>query len=265
VPNILVWNVDNRDLRPFLCELVSEYAVDLLVLIENTAVSEKDTCETLCHTVSRDFKVLNTECQKVQFYSNRAGKFDLSEVHGNTRWSIRKFASSSGELLLGFVHLIDKWNNSIWTQSEEVRTLVTEILAIERRFGHSRTIVAGDFNLNPYEEPLVHHSLFNAMMTQECVKRGSRTVQFKDYAFFYNPMWGLFGDGTDGPAGTFYHTRSGDGSYGWNMLDQVLVRPKALDQFREVRILSLVGETSLCSSQGRPNVSDHLPILFSIE
>ncbi len=59
-----------------------------------------------------------------------------------------------------------------------------------------------------------------------------RTVQEQGYGFFYNPMWGLFGDGTRGPSGTFYHRRAEHKVYFWNMFDQVLVRPQLLDRFR---------------------------------
>ena len=47
-----------------------------------------------------------------------------------------------------------------------------------------------------------------------------RFVQGTDYPFFYNPMWGLFGDGREGPAGSYYYAKSGHETYFWNIFDQ---------------------------------------------
>ena len=44
-------------------------------------------------------------------------------------------------------------------------------------------------------------------------------------------MWGLLGDGSRGPAGTFFHRHAEQEAYFWNMFDQVLVRPALLDRF----------------------------------
>lgn len=81
-------------------------------------------------------------------------------------------------------------------------------------------------------------------------------------------MWGLFGDATMGPPGTYYHDRSDHVTYYWNMFDQVLIRPELLGSFdnESLRILESDGENSLLSSLGRPDSSrsDHLPILFEI-
>ena len=52
------------------------------------------------------------------------------------------------------------------------------------------------------------------------------------------------------------------------MLDQVVVRPEALDRFDEsaVRVLTAVGGGSLVGPDGSPDsaaASDHLPLVFA--
>jgi hypothetical protein len=93
-------------------------------------------------------------------------------------------------------------------------------------------------------------------------------VDGTEYPFFYNPMWGFFGDRTPGPPGTFHYRHSGYLSYDWNMFDQVLVRPDVLPWFRgDVEIVTNVGETELTRLNGRPNPavgSDHFPIVFRL-
>jgi hypothetical protein len=103
----------------------------------------------------------------------------------------------------------------------------------------------------------------NAMMTKSCIERGFRRHLDTNYDFYYNPMWSLFGDNTDGPAGTIYNT-SNQGPYGWSMLDQVLINHSIVELFHDVRILTEAGTTSLMDKKGRPDAnkaSDHFPIL----
>lgn len=62
--------------------------------------------------------------------------------------------------------------------------------------------------MNPFDEGVVKAAGLHAMMTKATANERFRTVQGREYPFFYNPMWGFFGDRTDGPAGTFHYRRS---------------------------------------------------------
>jgi hypothetical protein len=73
--------------------------------------------------------------------------------------------------------------------TELARTIGDE----ERHAGHSRTIVVGDFNMNPFEKGLVGASGLRATMARTVAERASRVIQGKPYSFFYNPMWGAPG------------------------------------------------------------------------
>jgi hypothetical protein len=107
------------------------------------------------------------------------------------------------------------------------------------------------------------------MMTQKQVIRGRRTVAGKEYPFFYNPMWSFMGDLQGRPAGTHYFYRAELVDYGWNMYDQVLLRPCMIPlfDFNSLKIITSVNEESLLTSQGIPDKSksDHLPILFKLK
>ncbi len=98
--------------------------------------------------------------------------------------------------------------------------------------------------------------------------RGATIVQFFVETTVYNPMWNLLGDRTPGPSGTYYHSSSSQGLYGWNMLDQVLFRRAAIPWFHDVEILTSTGTSELQTQMGRPNkteVSDHFPILLTLK
>ncbi|MCH8828669.1 MAG: hypothetical protein IID45_03725 [Planctomycetes bacterium] len=108
----------------------------------------------------------------------------------------------------------------------------------------------------------------HAVMTRQIASQGSRTVLGRDYPFFYNPMWGFFGDRTPGPPGTHYFRRSTPDMFFWNMFDQVLIRPELIPFFSdEIEILSTIETNKLTKANGTPDESvgsDHFPILFRL-
>ncbi|WP_211204018.1 hypothetical protein [Chloroherpeton thalassium] len=107
------------------------------------------------------------------------------------------------------------------------------------------------------------------MMTRKLVEKEKRIVQGKTYPYFYNPMWGHFGESLPTPSGTHYHARSEQVVFFWNMYDQVLIRPALFPYFdsKDLLILTSDGKNSLLTSTGTPDIqngSDHLPILFKL-
>lgn len=79
-------------------------------------------------------------------------------------------------------------------------------------------------------------------------------------------MWSLFGDGSPGPAGTYYYHNAQHTEYFWNMFDQVLIRPELLDSFKneDLEIIDSDGSRSFLSANGLPIASDHLPVFFRL-
>ena len=145
-----------------------------------------------------------------------------------------------------------------------------DIIHSETQIGHKKTIIVGDFNMNPFDYGMIAGPAMNSVMTKKIASRGSRTIQKRKFHFFYNPMWGCFGDRSDGLAGTYYYDKSGHVNYYWNIFDQVLLRPELIKFFidQKLKILISDGNSSLLNSNGIPDCnhfSDHLPILFSLE
>lgn len=105
-------------------------------------------------------------------------------------------------------------------------------------------------------------------MAKSIANAGSRKIQGQRYPFFYNPMWGFFGDRTPGPAGTIHYRHSGHVSFFWNIFDQILIRPDALPWFDDtIEIVSRIGDINLLTASGYPDPeigSDHLPIVFRV-
>lgn len=123
--------------------------------------------------------------------------------------------------------------------------------------------------MNPFETGVVATSGLHAVMTRTIATKKGRVVQKDYYPYFYNPMWNLFGDYTDGPPGTYYYYNSDHLSYFWNMFDQLLIRPNLLPFFRNetLKIVDKVGSKNLLTPTGIPDkkMSDHLPIIFKLD
>jgi len=173
-------------------------------------------------------------------------------------------------ILLVGTHLPSKLRMSDQDQMLQCTALVRQIVEHEMRLDHSRTVVVGDFNMNPFEPGLVAASGFHAVSSRQTAQRMARQVQGHSYKFFYNPMWSHFGEHIVEPPGTYYYDRSENFNLFWNMFDQVLIRPELLREFRNetVKIVATIGGKSLLSPNGQPDKragSDHLPILFALD
>jgi hypothetical protein len=140
----------------------------------------------------------------------------------------------------------------------------------EQKVGHRRTILVGDFNMNPFETGFVSANGLNSVMSRQVASRETRTVQGREYQFFYNPMWGHFGDARSETAGSYFYDAAEHVNYFWNVFDQVLLRPALAERFdpAELSIVKEVGSFPLVQTNGRPdhtNGSDHLPLVFEVE
>jgi len=141
--------------------------------------------------------------------------------------------------------------------------------AAEREVGHSRTLLLGDLNMNPFEGGLIDAHGFNSTMDRRVAESVERQVLGEPFKFFYNPMWGRLGDLGGRPPGTYFYSTGTARNLCWHMFDQVLLRPALLRAFDDdsVQILTRIGSQSLLDEKGRPNRaegSDHLPIVVRL-
>jgi len=264
----LFWNVNRQDRRDLISRLAAEKRADVVVLVEHAAESET-TLEAMRREVDESFVEPPSETPRLQLFARRPS-FNLREVYGDAsgRLSIRALHFDQTEFLFAAAHLVSKPYFNREDQTAETQNLASQIRDEEARRGHRRTVLCSDLNMNPFEDGVVQAAGLHVMTTKTTVEAETRTVQGQDYPFFYNPMWGFFGDRTPGPPGTFYYRHSGHLSYEWNMFDQVLVRAEALPWFtNDLEIVTKIGDTELSGSDARPNRdigSDHFPIVFRL-
>jgi exonuclease III len=267
--SFLFWNVMKKDLRTLITGAVVERDVDILLLAE-CGVSDGDMTASLKAATNRDYSALSFDTDKVRVFTRlpvtqwkRRQRDALARM---VIWSIA--VGRHPGILLAAVHFVSKNNTSPSEQAMLAAELAKEIKRVEESVGHERTIVVGDLNMNPYEEGVTAAIALHAVMTRKIAERVERVVQGTRYRFFYNPMWSLFGDRTDGPPGTYYHRSARVAEQFWHMLDQVLLRPDLMDLLDDLAILDSVrGESLLTQGAGLPDkvaYSDHLPLAFRL-
>lgn len=264
----LFWNLHKKPLAPILANLALHHNVDVLMLVECTIPMAEMLTALNSKQVQYHFAP-SIGCKKVVIYTKFSSEF-LRLVDETDRLTIRELRLPGlAEILLAVTHFQSKRYWSDDDQAMGCNLLSMSIQKAEKKVQHTRTVLIGDFNMNPFETGMVSASGLHAVMTREIALRGSRKVSKQDYPFFYNPMWSHFGDARGTPSGTHYYTGSRHKEYFWHMFDQVLFRPGLIELFPPgtLKILSTDGTNSFLTEQGLPNdsvVSDHLPILFSL-
>lgn len=129
-----------------------------------------------------------------------------------------------------------------------------------------KTVIVGDFNLQPFSAGIVGKHGFNAVMDEQRAKTTGRRGDTGSRLFYFNPMWNLMGK--HGKAlGTYYRdSDQDDNSFYWYTIDQVLIRPELIDHFiwNEFEILEHIGFKKLIDRNkiNKKQYSDHLPIKF---
>ncbi len=263
---ILFWNVGGIQDCGLISSLAASKCIDILALAEFGAESDV-LLPQLRRLTGKQFFEPNSLTARIKIYA-KDDRLDLRELHSGGRLTIRTLQFDGTAFLLAAAHLVSKVNWTLGDQAAESAIVAGEIQDIEREQGHERTILFGDLNMNPFDAGVVQASGLHAMMTKEIVASGSRKIQGRTYPFFYNPMWGFFGDRTTGPAGTHYFRHSGHISYDWNIFDQVLIRHDAIPWLHEdIEIITEVDGEKLFDDNRRPDPrigSDHFPLLFQL-
>jgi hypothetical protein len=263
----LFWNVGRKPLAGLVADLAEEHSIDVLVLAE--CGIEPATLLPILNRTSAAFHFPRSLVEKIAIYTKFSPEF-LQPAFESERFSIRRLVlPARAPILLAAVHLPSKLHWSSESQSFECVEIAKVIADEEENAGHRRTILVGDFNMNPFEAGIVSSVGFNSVMSRRVASRLTRTVQEREYQFFYNPMWNHFGDARDNTAGSYYYDAAEHVNYYWHLFDQVLLRPELAERFApdKLSILRSVGLLPLVRPDGRPDPSagsDHLPLVFEV-
>lgn len=267
--SFVFWNLNGYKKASLVVELAHHYDVDVLVLAECVIPTN-----VLLNDLNQKTRQLydyspSSICEKITIFTRFPHQFIRPRLESD-RLTIRHLTLPGlPDILIASVHFPSKLHWSEQSQFAESINLSSNIRIAEREVNHSRTIIVGDLNMNPFEAGIVSANGLHGVMTKRIAQQRSRTVQKTEYPYFYNPMWSLMGDASPGQPGTYYYANAEHTCYFWNMFDQVLLRPDLLECFdnKHLKIIDTINGLSLLSNNGRPNqsiASDHLPIYFEL-
>jgi len=266
--NILFWNLGRRSSTDAVVSIAREHSADILLLAESE-FSRESLVTALNENQDSLFFLDRGFSNRVQIYTRYMDDFFRPlQDHGGI--AVRHISPPVGkDVILVAVHLQSKLFSQEEDQSFACCNLNEIIKNNEKKVGHSRTILMGDLNLNPFESGVAYASGLNAVSDRRIARKGTRTIDGKRYRYFYNPMWNFFGDFSTRPPGTYFYDSGKCANYYWHVFDQVLIRPDLIDyfEFDSLKIITEVNGFSLLTDQGKPDRhkgSDHLPIILSL-
>lgn len=269
--NILFWNINKKDtFINTIAEIVREEDIDIVAFAEFPQGRDAAFVREL-KQVAPSFKHLEPFSPgKVEiFYKD--GLVDISNIYNGRRITVDKVHSSidNEDYYFVFCHLKDATMTDKKQLPGYARHTVKEIVGFEKDYRSKRTIVCGDFNMDPYESSMLEHDGFNAMQTTAIAMKRQRNVEGESYEMFYNPMWGLYGDlHAQDVSGTYYYAPGIPIQPYWHIIDQVILRPDVIPVF-DKRLLKIVSKGQNYNLLNRNSnisdqYSDHLPIKFTL-
>lgn len=265
--SFLFWNIHKKPLLNEIIDVANNLDVDFLVLAE-CAIPRFDLVTSLNENSNKLYRQAPGVSRKLTILTAYESQY-LRPIKDEGGISIHSFVHPRFKpLLLVSVHLPSKMYSNEMEQGFLSVRLARIIETAEAKVGHSRTLLMGDFNMNPFEPGLVSAEALHAVMDKRIAAKKSRSVHNENRKFFYNPMWNFLGDMNKVP-GTYYYP-SGMISYFWNTFDQILLRPDLLDDFQNenLKIITNIGSIELTKESGIPDLkigSDHLPIFVSLD
>lgn len=270
--NFLFWNIKQNRIEDIISSVACRHEVDVLILAE-CKIPVGAMLTALNSGSQHLFHLTNGgRCKRITIYTRLPrNSIESLEDYSANKYTIRRLKLPRGEVLLAATHLSSKPRYKETDKDSECRILGTAIRGAEEAVGHTRTLLVGDLNANPFEDGVVKADCLHGVMSRAVASRGRRRVASRFYPFFYNPMWGRFGESTEGPAGTYYYRGSTTyKEFFWHMTDQVLLRPDLMAslQNEDLQVLTVDGDRSLLTRKGFPDArlaSDHLPVLFRLD
>lgn len=259
---ILFWNTKrNKNINPYIVNLVCDHEVDVLVVAEYRAdaielgylFQESRTFLEKCNTLG---------CDRLDIWSS------YKNIEAGLQDSYYSIQIISNEYILCGVHMITDLHGD---RSDErlliAQQIMHDVQKTEEKIKSQKTIIVGDMNEMPYGKSCLNANGFHGLPALNISDKSTRKVNKREYRKFYNPMWNLLGD-FEYPPGTYYLNQSKLHSPMWYMLDQVMISMDVLPLFHRERLKIITSGSlfDLKDSGGHPNkkISDHFPIICEI-
>lgn len=252
-----------------LIELIMENNVDILALVE----SENLDCQVLLNSLygkGEEWKLVEiAPLGDMKVFSKKS--IAIKPYKEEKRYAIYQIHENEKKYLLTVVHLSSAMHLEENARNKKAEIISNSLKKIEADFYYKeefKSIIVGDFNLQPYSEGIIGVYGFNATKSKEKALQIKRTIDGENHYFYFNPIWKLMGENKM-VQGTYYNSSDQQlKSIYWYSFDEVLIRPYFIDKFNW-DYFDIVEKTKSYnflshSTIDKINYSDHLALKFEI-
>jgi len=254
----IYWNTKKNSDASVILEILNEEFPDVLFLSET---EESLILNILSQLDSINYKHFeNPGCDRIKIIARKNLNVSLSKQ--STYYSALR--DSENDVTIVSVHLPSQLYQNIDGLKGFMRDFRHEI---DQEIGSSvndNIILIGDFNINPFDKPMIDFDGFSASNSKTLKKESVHLSKRK--SLYYNPTWMLYAKNNF--PGTIYYRRPSAFSYDvleHHFLDQVLLSYNMSQNIFSEKISILektTHHTFFDATSNSIKLSDHLPLIY---
>jgi Endonuclease/Exonuclease/phosphatase family len=161
------WPQRSMTLRDHIAQMALSFGVDVFVFVES-GFDPAELLAALNQANGGGYCCPPSANERIQIIT----RFDPSALieqydSEDDRLTIRRLTTKTTTILIGVIHF---QSQTYWTPAEqaaEAQAMRKNIDEEEDLAGHRRTVLVGDFNMNPFDHGLVLAHAFGAVMTRD--------------------------------------------------------------------------------------------------
>ncbi len=260
----IFWNIHKQPLVEEIAELIAEKQCDICAFAETDEETINQAVELLRDKYQIDCSLyLNPGCDRITIIV--VGELKISLLNQQRYFSLVKIKGKNKELIAGFVHFPSQLNCTLDALGDIFARFRSQLVIEEVRCHIQDSMVIGDFNVNPFERPMISFRSMGATNGQDCSLRRSIKSYEVSNQLFYNPMWTLYAAHKERPGGHKY-LNTPNHVLTWHFLDQVIIRPSLIEyfNFESLLVIKRTKNFNYLNNNQVPKVSGHLPLMCEI-
>lgn len=260
----IFWNTKNEEkINDYVEKIIEEYSPDFFGLAEYSADG---------FFLQNKLKKKGLEYAYIPRISSRLDMFYKGKVKeiihcaDSKYYTVKIMPYEKQSQIISIVHLPSKMYSDLSGNAEIVHDMLEDIKRIKEKKNINGVVIVGDFNMNPFESPMIEATALQAISSRKIVvEKKMRVYKDRNREFFYNPMWNFLGD-EKFPIGSYYYKSASNSALFWNTFDQFIVNNIFANKviLEKIKFIDTVSDLPLYNRNGKPTVSDHFPLYFEI-